>query len=100
MGARRAKSSPSMLGMTEKYLAKIYIQYRPTVSDPQGQTILGGLHQLGFDSVTTVRAGKYMEITLNAETESAASTQVRQMCDQLLANPVIEDYRFDLEPLT
>ena len=81
------------------YLAKIYIQYRPTVSDPQGQTILGGLHQLGFDSVTGVRAGKYMEITLNAATESAASDQVRQMCDQLLANPVIEDYRFDLQHL-
>ena len=81
------------------YLAKIYIQYRPTVSDPQGQTILGGLHQLGFDSVTGVRAGKYMEITLNASTESAASDQVRQMCERLLANPVIEDYRFDLEPL-
>ena len=86
-----------MLAMSETYLAKIYIQYRPTVSDPQGQTILGGLHQLGFDSVSSVRAGKYMEITLQAETESAASTHVRQMCDQLLANPVIEDYRFDLE---
>ena len=81
------------------YLAKIYIQPRPTVSDPQGQTIRGGLHQLGFDAVTTVRAGKYMEITLSADTETAAAAQVRQMCDQLLANPVIEDYRFDLEPL-
>ena len=85
--------------MTEKYLAKVYIQYRPTVSDPQGQTILGGLHQLGFDSVSSVRAGKYMEITLQAYTESAASDQVRDMCERLLANPVIEDYRFDLEPL-
>ena len=85
--------------MTEKYLAKVYIQYRPTVSDPQGQTILGGLHQLGFDSVSSVRAGKYMEITLQADTESAASDQVRDMCERLLANPVIEDYRFDLEPL-
>ena len=82
------------------YLAKVYIQYRPTVSDPQGQTIQGGLHQLGFDSVTSVRAGKYMEITLNADSESTASDQVRDMCDKLLANPVIEDYRFDLQPLT
>ena len=81
------------------YLAKVYIQYRPTVSDPQGQTILGGLHQLGFDSVQSVRAGKYMEITLDADTELAAAEQVQDMCDKLLANPVIEDYRFDLEPL-
>ena len=50
------------------YLAKVYIQLRPTVSDPQGQTIRGGLLQLGFDSVTSVRAGKYMEITLDADT--------------------------------
>ena len=89
-----------MLAMSETFLAKIYIQYRPTVSDPQGQTIRGGLHQLGFDSVTSVRAGKYMEITLDVDTESAAADQVRDMCDKLLANPVIEDYRFDLEPLT
>ena len=80
------------------YLAKVYIQYRPTVSDPQGQTIRGGLHQLGFESVSSVRAGKYMEITLDADSESAAAEQVRDMCDKLLANPVIEDYRFEIEP--
>ena len=74
------------------YLAKVYIQPRPTVSDPQGQTIRGGLLQLGFDSVSSVRAGKYMEITLEADNEASASDQVRQMCDKLLANPVIEDY--------
>ena len=82
------------------YLAKVYVQYRPTVSDPQGQTIRGGLHQLGFDSVTSVRAGKYMEITLDADSEDAAGEQVRNMCDKLLANPVIEDYRFEIEPIS
>ena len=81
------------------YLAKVYIQYRPTVSDPQGQTIRGGLHQLGFESVSSVRAGKYMEITLEADSEDAAGEQVRDMCDKLLANPVIEDYRFEIEVL-
>ena len=82
------------------YLAKVYIQYRPTVSDPQGQTIRGGLHQLGFEGVSSVRAGKYMEITLDADSESAAGEQVRDMCDKLLANPVIEDYRFELVVLS
>ena len=81
------------------YLARVYIRLRPTVSDPQGRTIRGGLHQLGFDGVSSVRAGKYMEITLEAESESAASEQLRQMCDRLLASPVIEDYRFDLQHL-
>lgn len=80
------------------YLAKVYIQYRPTVSDPQGQTIQGALHQLGFNSVTGVRAGKYMEIKLDAVSEDVATDQVRDMCDKLLANPVIEDYRFEIEP--
>ena len=82
------------------YLAKVYVQYRPTVSDPQGQTIRGGLHQLGFESVSSVRAGKYMEITLGADSEDAAGEQVRNMCDKLLANPVIEDYRFEIEPIS
>lgn len=79
------------------YLAKVYIQLRPTVSDPQGQTIQGGLHQLGFGSVRSVRAGKYMEIRLDEECEDAASEKVDDMCGRLLANPIIEDYRFELE---
>ena len=82
------------------YLARVYIQYRPTVSDPQGQTILGALRQLGFDTVQSVRAGKYMEIALDGNSEKDASDQIRQMCDKLLANPVIEDYRIDIERLS
>ena len=46
------------------FLAKIYIRLKPTVNDPQGLTIQGGLKQLGFDSVSSVRAGKFMEISL------------------------------------
>ncbi len=79
------------------YLAKVFIRLKPTVSDPQGQTIQGGLRQLGFDSVESVRAGKYMEIRLDEEDEESASRKVRDMCEKLLANPIIEDYTFDLE---
>ena len=79
------------------YLAKVFIQLKPTVSDPQGQTIQGGLRQLGFDTVDSVRAGKYMEIRIDEQKEDEASAKVRDMCDKLLANPIIEDYRFDLE---
>ncbi|MFQ5827067.1 MAG: phosphoribosylformylglycinamidine synthase subunit PurS, partial [Dehalococcoidia bacterium] len=57
----------------------------------------GGLETLGFASVQRVRAGKYMEILLEEEDLSEAQKQVREMCHQLLANPVIEDYRFELE---
>ncbi len=79
------------------FLAKVFIRLKPTVNDPQGQTIHGGLRQLGFDSVQSVRAGKYMEIRLDETSEDDASQKVRDMCDKLLANPVIEDYSFDLE---
>ena len=79
------------------FLARVYVTLKPTVNDPQGLTIRGGLHSLGFESVQGVRAGKYIEITLDAEDESEADVQVTEMCRKLLANPVIEDFRFELE---
>jgi phosphoribosylformylglycinamidine synthase PurS subunit len=82
------------------FLAKVYVTLKPTVNDPQGLTIKDGLHMLGFDSVRSVRAGKYMEIKLDASDRAKAAEQVREMCRQLLANPVIEDFRFDLEEIS
>ncbi len=79
------------------YLARVYVRLKPTVNDPQGLTIKGGLHSLGFGQVADVRAGKYIEIRLASDDRSAAEAQVREMCDRLLANPVIEEFRFDLE---
>ena len=81
------------------YLAKVFIQLKPTVNDPQGQTIRGGLRQLGFDNVDSVRAGKYMEIRLDEPAEEAASQKVKEMFEKLLANPIIENYSFELELL-
>ena len=79
------------------YLAKVYISLKSTVNDPQGLTIRGGLHSLGFDSVESVRAGKYIEIKLNESSTQQAQEKVNEMCRKLLANPVIETYRFELE---
>ena len=79
------------------FLAKVFIRLKPTVNDPQGQTIHGGLSQLGFDSVQGVRVGKYMEIRLDETSKDDASQKISQMCEKLLANPVIEDYSFELE---
>jgi phosphoribosylformylglycinamidine synthase PurS subunit len=79
------------------YLAKVYVTLKPTVNDPQGLTIKGGLHSLGFTSVEGVRAGKYMEIRLDGHSREEAERLLNEMCRQLLANPVIEDYRFELE---
>ena len=79
------------------FLAKVYVTLKPTVNDPQGLTVKGGLKSLGFQAVESVRIGKYMEIHLNAKSAGEASSQVQQMCQKLLANPIIEEYHFDLE---
>ncbi len=79
------------------YLAKVHVTLKPTVNDPQGQTVLGGLKTLGFTSVRSVRMGKYLEMQLEASNREAAQEQVAQMCQRLLANMVIEEYSFELE---
>jgi phosphoribosylformylglycinamidine synthase PurS subunit len=78
------------------YLARVYVTLKSTVNDPQGRTIAGGLKSLGFESVTDVRAGKYLEVRLAEDDQVSAETKVREMCDKLLANLVIEEYRFEL----
>ncbi len=79
------------------FLARVYVTLKPTVNDPQGLTIKGALHALGFAGVESVRAGKYMEIRIDAPSMAAADAQVAEMCRKLLANPVIEDFRFELD---
>ena len=81
------------------YLANIYVTLKPTVNDPQGLTIKGALHNLGFHGVESVRAGKYIEIRLQENDITTARKQVEEMCHQLLANPIIESYRFNLEEI-
>lgn len=79
------------------YLARIYVTPKPGVVDPQGLSILGGLRNLGYDSVSAVRAGRYLEVQLGeASSREEAESRTTEMCRQLLANPVIEDYRFEV----
>ena len=79
------------------YLAKVYITLKPTVNDPQGLTIKGALHTLGFQAVAEVRAGKYIEIKIDEKNLDKARSETQEMCKKLLANPVIENFRFELE---
>lgn len=81
------------------YLARIYVTLKPGVNDPQGLTVLGSLRQLGFGSVDGVRMGKYMEVRVDETDRDRAQDLVTGICDKLLANPVIEEYRFDLEEI-
>jgi phosphoribosylformylglycinamidine synthase subunit PurS len=80
-----------------KLLARVIVTPKPVVNDPQGNTVRGGLRRLGFDSITDVRVGKYIEVSLEAEDEAGARRQVSEMCRKLLANHVIEDVRFQVE---
>lgn len=82
--------------MTQTYHARIYVTLRPSVLDPAGTAVQSGLKHLGYDNVEGVRIGKYVELTLQAATVDEAEGQLDRMCDQLLANPVIENYRFEL----
>ncbi|PSO60515.1 MAG: phosphoribosylformylglycinamidine synthase subunit PurS [Cyanobacteria bacterium QH_2_48_84] len=82
-----------------KYQAYIYVMLRSSVLDPAGVAVQSGLQQLGYEGVEQLRMGKYIELTLTAADEQKARERLDRMCDQLLANPVIEDYRFDLTPV-
>ena len=79
------------------WLARVHVVLKPVVNDPPGRAISGGLHSLGFTNVEQVRAGKYFEITLGAATETEARASIDEMCRKLLANPVIEDFRLEVE---
>ena len=79
-------------------IAKVIVTPKPVVNDPQGITVRQGLAALGFGEVSDVRVGKYIEVNLDVKSEREARERVDAMCRKLLANHVIEDYRFDLEP--
>lgn len=82
--------------MKRKYKAHIYVTLRPSVLDPAGTAVQSGLRHMGYETVEQVRIGKYIELILGAANENTAREQLERMCDQMLANPVIENYRFDL----
>lgn len=79
-----------------KFRATVQITLRPSVLDPQGVAVRAGLQQMGYAQVEEVRVGKYVQMELEAESEELARQQVDQISDKLLANPVIENYHFDL----
>ena len=85
--------------MTQTYQAQIYVTLRPSVLDPSGVAVQSGLKHMGYDNIDRIRIGKYIELTLTAEDEASAKQQLDRICDQMLANPVIENYRFELTEL-
>ncbi len=76
--------------------AKIYITLKNGVLDPQGKAIQNALGHLGFDGVDGVRQGKFIEVKLKKSDKKAAEQSVKEMCEKLLANTVVENYSFEI----
>jgi phosphoribosylformylglycinamidine synthase len=77
--------------------ARVYVSLKPTVLDPQGQTVLSALQHLGFSGIQDVRQGKFFEIRLGGgDTREGWEVKLEQAAQELLANPVIEDYRVEI----
>ena len=79
-------------------LAQIHVTFKEGVLDPQGKTVHHALNDLGYDEVLDVNIGKYLEIKLDSTSEEEAMIRVREMCERLLANTIIESFRFNLVP--
>jgi phosphoribosylformylglycinamidine synthase len=77
--------------------ARVYVSFKSTVLDPQGQTIRGALNGLGHTSIADVRQGKFFDVEIAPGTpRDAAEREMNQIAQDVLANPVIEDYRVEL----
>ena len=76
--------------------AKVHVFLKPGVLDVQGKAVEGALHGLGWDGVSGVRVGKLLEFDLAANDKNAAEAELKAMCEKLLANTVIESYRYEV----
>jgi phosphoribosylformylglycinamidine synthase PurS subunit len=76
--------------------ARVFVTLKPSVFDPQGQTIADALHSLGYANVNDVRQGKYFELDLSTTEPAAAQALAGEVADKVLANPVIESYRIEV----
>jgi phosphoribosylformylglycinamidine synthase PurS subunit len=77
--------------------ARVFVTLKPSVFDPQGQTIADALHSMGYTGVGDVRQGKYFELELAEKSADQARALASEVADKLLANPVIESYRVEIE---
>ena len=77
--------------------ARVFVTLKPSVFDPQGQTIADALHSMGYGTVGDVRQGKYFELELTSASAEQARALASEVADKLLANPVIESYRIEVD---
>ena len=77
--------------------AKVYVTLKPSILDPQGKTIAQALHTMGYDAIQDLRQGKYFELDLDVASHEEAKKMVAEVANRVLANPVIESYRVEVE---
>jgi phosphoribosylformylglycinamidine synthase PurS subunit len=77
--------------------ARVFVTLKPSVFDPQGHTIADALHSMGYSGIGDVRQGKYFELEVSSRTAEQARQLAAEVADKLLANPVIESYRIEVE---
>ncbi|WP_413627591.1 phosphoribosylformylglycinamidine synthase subunit PurS [Fructilactobacillus vespulae] len=78
------------------YLGKVYVSYKPSVFDPQGDVIKKSLNQLGFQNIGQVKQGKYFEIKLTDDSFEEAEANLKKFTEELLINPNTETYQYDI----
>ncbi|MBI3752745.1 MAG: phosphoribosylformylglycinamidine synthase subunit PurS [Deltaproteobacteria bacterium] len=77
--------------------AKVYITLKKGVLDPQGKAVANALESMGYNEVKGLRIGKFIEIELDSASKKDAEKRLKEMCEKLLANTVVEDYRVEIE---
>lgn len=80
------------------YFVKVYVTYKDSVLDPQGEAVKKAVHRLGYDSINDIRIGKYFEIQVSS-TETEVEATIEAICDRLLANVNMETYRYEINKM-
>ena len=78
-------------------VARVFVMPKTAILDPQGKAVASSLHSLGYSEVADARLGKLIELKIDGADKASASARVEEMCRRLLANEIIEDYRFEVE---
>lgn len=76
-------------------VAKVYVTYKDSVLDPQGEAVKGAVHRLGYDEIEEIRIGKYFEIKITPNQQPLEDV-IEEICDKLLANVTMETYRYEI----
>lgn len=79
------------------YNVKVYVTYKESILDPQGEAVRGAVHRMGFNEIEDIRIGKYFEMKVEKNDERAVEETIETICDKLLANVVMESYRYEIE---